>query len=169
MKCVCVCIYNIHFSGFIYIYIYICTLTHTHIYMYVLGFPGGSDGKESTYNEGDLGSIPGLRRSPGGGHGNPLQYSCLENPMHRGAWRVQSMRSQRVGHDWQTKHMSVYTHMHKHKFLIIKEKELGTTQTRQSLKYPSKCSHNNEKLPKARPVILNAKCQTTNQQGSMPC
>ena len=43
------------------------------------GFPGGSDGKESTCNEGDLGSIPGLGRSPGGGHGNPLQYSCQEN------------------------------------------------------------------------------------------
>ena len=48
--------------------------------IYILGFPGGSDGKESTYNVGDLGLIPGLGRSPGGGHGNPLQYSCLENP-----------------------------------------------------------------------------------------
>ena len=45
-----------------------------------MGFPGGSDGKEFARNSGDLGSIPGLRRSPGGGHGNPLQYSCLENP-----------------------------------------------------------------------------------------
>ena len=44
------------------------------------GFPGGSDGKESACNVGDLGSIPVLGRSPGGGHGNPLQYSCLENP-----------------------------------------------------------------------------------------
>ena len=49
------------------------------------GFPGGSDGKESTYNAGDLGSIPGFGRSPGGGHDNPLQYSCLEDPMDRGA------------------------------------------------------------------------------------
>ena len=48
-------------------------------------FPGGSDGKESTCNEGDLGSIPRLGRSPGGGHGNPLQYSYLENPLDRGA------------------------------------------------------------------------------------
>ena len=47
---------------------------------YLLGFPGGSDGKESACNAGDLGSIPGLWRSPGGGHGNPLQYSCLEKP-----------------------------------------------------------------------------------------
>ena len=45
-----------------------------------MGFPGGSDGKESACNAGTLGSIPGLGRSPGGGHGNPLQYSCLENP-----------------------------------------------------------------------------------------
>ena len=44
------------------------------------GFPGGSDGKESACNEGNLGLIPELGRSPGGGHGNPLQYSCLENP-----------------------------------------------------------------------------------------
>ena len=49
-----------------------------------MGFPGGSDGKESACNVGDLGSIPGLGRSPGGEHGNPLQYSCLENPMDRG-------------------------------------------------------------------------------------
>ena len=45
-----------------------------------------SDGKASAYNSGDLGSIPGLARSPGEGNGNPLQYSCLENPMDRGAW-----------------------------------------------------------------------------------
>ena len=45
-----------------------------------MGFPGGSDGKESAFNVGDLGLILGLGRSPGGGHGNPLQYSCLENP-----------------------------------------------------------------------------------------
>ena len=45
-------------------------------------------GKESTCNVGDLGSIPGLGRSPGEGNGNPLQYSCLENPMNRGAWRA---------------------------------------------------------------------------------
>ena len=49
-------------------------------------FPGGSDGKVSAYNAGDLGSIPGSGRSPGEGNGNPLQYSCLENPMDGGAW-----------------------------------------------------------------------------------
>ena len=49
-----------------------------------VGFPCGSDGKESACNVGDLGSIPGLGRSLGGGHGNLLQYSCWENPMDRG-------------------------------------------------------------------------------------
>ena len=52
-----------------------------------VGFPGGSVGKESC-SAGVMTSIPGLGRSPGGGHGNPLQYSCLGNPMDRGAWRA---------------------------------------------------------------------------------
>ena len=51
-----------------------------------MGFPGGSDGKASTCSVGDLGSIPGLGRSPGEGNGNPLQYSCLENSMDWEAW-----------------------------------------------------------------------------------
>ena len=51
----------------------------------VRGFPHSSVGKESARNTGDLGSIPGSGRYPGGGHGNPLQYSCLEKPMARGA------------------------------------------------------------------------------------
>ena len=49
-------------------------------------FPGGSDGRESACNAGDLGSVPGLGRSPAEGNGNPLQYSCLGNPKDRGAW-----------------------------------------------------------------------------------
>ena len=49
-------------------------------------FPSGSDGEESACNAGDLDSIPGSERSPGEGNSNPLQYSCLENPMDRGAW-----------------------------------------------------------------------------------
>ena len=52
------------------------------------GLPCGSAGKESTCNAGDLGSIPELGRSPGGGHGNPLQDSCLKNPMDRGDWQA---------------------------------------------------------------------------------
>ena len=52
----------------------------------LLGFPGGLDGKASPCNVRDPGSIPGLGRCPGEGNGNPLQYSCLENPMDGGAW-----------------------------------------------------------------------------------
>ena len=59
----------------LYIYIYI------YIYIYVKDFPGGSDGKVSVYNAGGLGSIHESGRFPGEGNGNPLQYSCLENPM----------------------------------------------------------------------------------------
>ena len=55
-------------------------------YLVKKGFPRGSDGKASVRNAGDSGSIPGLGRSPGEGNGNPLQYSCLENPMDREAW-----------------------------------------------------------------------------------
>ena len=63
-----------------------------------MSFPGGSDSKESAFNAGDQGPIPGLGRSPGEGNGNPLQYSCLENPL---AWteepnKLQSMRFQKV-------------------------------------------------------------------------
>ena len=54
--------------------------------IHLLDFPGGSDGKASVYNVRDLGSIPGLGRFPGEGNGNPLQYSCLENPMDGRAW-----------------------------------------------------------------------------------
>ena len=65
-----------------------------------LDFPGASDGKASVYNAGDLGLIPGSGRFPGEGSGNPLQYSCLENPMDGGAWyRLLSTGSQRVGYD----------------------------------------------------------------------
>ena len=51
-----------------------------------LNFPCGSEGKTSAYNAEDRGSVPGSGRSPGEGHGNPLQYSCLKNPMSRGDW-----------------------------------------------------------------------------------
>ena len=56
------------------------------VWFCLIDFPGGSDGKASVYNVGVLGSIPGLGRSPGEGNGNPLQYSCLENPVDKGAW-----------------------------------------------------------------------------------
>ena len=75
-----------------------------------LGLPWWLSGKESTCQAVDMVSIPGLERSSGGGNGNPFQYSCLGNPTYRGACRLQSMGSQRVGHDLATKH----THTHKH-------------------------------------------------------
>ena len=53
-----------------------------------MGFPGGSDSKESAFIAGNLGSVPESGRSPGGEHGSPLQYSCLENSMDRGAWQA---------------------------------------------------------------------------------
>ena len=60
-----------------------------------MGFPVGSDDKESTCNAGDVGLIPGLGRSPGEGNGYPLQYSCLEKSMDREAWQaIQSMEPQ---------------------------------------------------------------------------
>ena len=69
-----------------------------------MGFPGGSVGKECASNVGDLGSMPGLGRFPGGGHGNPLQYSCLgESPRTEEPGGLQSMGSQRVRHDSLTK------------------------------------------------------------------
>ena len=67
--------------------------------LFVVGFPGGSAVKNLLAMQ-DHSSIPGSGRSPGGGHGNPLQYSCLENPMDRGTCGLQSRGSQRVRHDW---------------------------------------------------------------------
>ena len=64
-----------------------------------LGFPGGSVVKNPAANAGDMGLIPGSGRSPKEGNGNPLQYSCLENPMDGGAWWATVQGSQRVGHD----------------------------------------------------------------------
>ena len=66
-----------------------------------MGFPSGSVGKEPACNARDardMGSILGSGRSPGGGHSNPLQYSCLEIPMDRGAWEATVHRLQRVEH-----------------------------------------------------------------------
>ena len=68
------------------------------------GFPGGSDGKESASNAGDLVSIPGSGRSPGEGNNKPLQYSCLENPIDRGAWWAIVHGVTRVKDDLTTNH-----------------------------------------------------------------
>ena len=69
--------------------------------MVALGFPGGSEGKESACSAGDMRSIPRLERSLGKGKGYPLQYSCVENLTDRGASQM-SKGSQRVGHNWAT-------------------------------------------------------------------
>ena len=68
-----------------------------------VNFPGGSGGKESVCSAGDLGLISGLGRSPGEGNGNPLQYSCLENPMDGGTWQATIHAVARVGHNLRTK------------------------------------------------------------------
>ena len=67
------------------------------------GFPSDSDGKESGCSAGDLSSIPGSGRAPGEGNRNPLQYSCLENPMDRRAWQATVYGVARVGHNLVTK------------------------------------------------------------------
>ena len=74
------------------------------------GFPGGSEVKASACNAGDLGSIPGSGRFPGEGNGNPLQYSCLENPMDGGAWcRLLSMVSKESD---MTERLHLLTHLY---------------------------------------------------------
>ena len=73
-----------------------------------MGFPGGSDDKDCACNVGDPGSIPGLGRSPGEWNGNPLQYSCLENSIGRGAWQatVHSVAKSQT----QLRQLSVHAH-----------------------------------------------------------
>ena len=66
----------------------ICIYVWMDVYVYIYGLPSWLSCKESAHNAGDPGSISGLGRSPGEGNGNPLQYSCLENPMDRGAWQA---------------------------------------------------------------------------------
>ena len=69
----------------------------------IMLLPGGSDGKEPACNMGDMGSTPGLGRSPGEENHNPLQYSCLEkNPMNRGAWQAKVHGATKSRHDWAT-------------------------------------------------------------------
>ena len=71
--------------------------THTHTHTHTHDLPGSLDGKESAYNAGNSSSVLGLGRYPGGGHGNPLLFPCLENSMDRGAWQA---TVQRVTQSW---------------------------------------------------------------------
>ena len=80
-----------------------------------MDFPGSSDGKESACNAGDSGLIPGSGRSPEGGNSNPLQYSCLENPMDRGAWWATVLR---VTKSWTQLSIFLLTH-YIHIYFII--------------------------------------------------
>ena len=80
-----------------------------------LDFSGGSDSKESACNAGALGSIPGLGRSPGEENGNPLQYSCLENPKDRGAWQATVHGVTKT----QTRLSDSHTHTHTHTFSVV--------------------------------------------------
>ena len=74
-------------------------------------FPGSLVSKESACSERDLGSVPGSGRSPGEGKGNPFQYSCLENPMARGAWWATTHGITRVRHDLATKPPPLYVYL----------------------------------------------------------
>ena len=81
---------------------YICTCCSVRWIYDHESFPGGSDGKESACNVWDLGSIPGLGRSPGEGNSYPLQYSGLENSKDRGVCQATVCGSRRIRHDWAT-------------------------------------------------------------------
>ena len=89
------------------------------MYSLYIGFPQWLSGKESVHDagaSGDMGLIPGWGRYPGGGHSNPLQYSCLENPMDRGAWRA---IVQRVSKSWtQLKQLSTHAYIYKYLFVL---------------------------------------------------
>ena len=74
-------------------------------------------GKKSTCNAGDMGSIPGSRRSPGGGNGNPLHFSCLGNPMNRGYWWAPVHGVERVRHNWACMHRDMTLQSNGEKYL----------------------------------------------------
>ena len=91
-----------------------------------LGSPGGSDGKESACNVGDTSSISESGRSPGEGNGNPLQYSCLENPMDGGAWRAtvhgvaESDTTEQLTHNMHLSFLHVFSWLEKNDSLSLK-------------------------------------------------
>ena len=105
-------------------------------------FPSGSDSRESTCNVGDLGSTPGLVRSPGGGHGNPLQYSYLENPHGQRSLMGYSPWGLKVRHNWAPKHTQQRPHFRSqrlgswcHVWSGVKYKQLWRMLLRQLGKY----------------------------------
>ena len=98
-------------------------------------FSGASDGWDSAYNVGDLGLVPGLGRSPGEGHGNPLQYSCLENSMDRWAWQA-TVHGVTKSWIWlsnshtHTHTHTQYMHLHKKTLKMLKQKVLKVSRNR---------------------------------------
>ena len=91
----------------------------------MLKFSGGSEGKESACNVGDLGLIPESGRFPGEGHGNPLQYSYLENPMDRGAWRAivhGVTKETKLSDSYTHTHTHTHTHPHTHPYTKNRDK-----------------------------------------------
>ena len=92
-------------------------------------FPRSSVGNESACNAGDLASVPKSRRSPREGNGNPLQYSCLENPMDGGAWWATVHGLQRVGHDWATSLSLSLSYEEQHLVLCFLEHILKVPRT----------------------------------------
>ena len=96
--------FPLNFLSELTLHVFLCPFIfnlRVFLYWYFLHSPVS---KESACNEGDPGLIPGSGRSPGEGKGNTLQYSCLENPMDRGAWQATVYAVVRVRHDWATKH-----------------------------------------------------------------
>ena len=110
-----VCVYTC-----IYVCVYVCV--YVYIYIHIQGFHGGSDSKESACNAGDPGLIPGSGGSPGKENGNPLQYSCLGNPMNTGAWKaiVHGVAKSQT----RLSNTHTHTHTHTHTFNYTKLNEL---------------------------------------------
>ena len=113
MRSIHVVVYLYHWFFSVYCCIvFLCAdIPYSSIHQLNGGFPHSSVSKESAWNAGDLVSIPGLGRSLGEGNGNPLQYSCLKNPMERGAWQATVHGVARVGHDLVTKPPSHHHHL----------------------------------------------------------
>ena len=110
----------------------------------VLCFPGGSDSKEYMCNAGDLGLIPGLGRVPGGGRGNPLQYSFLENPMDRGGWWATVHGLSKSEHDQGTQHS---THVFSPRCFLLWDSWLSSYGTSMLLLNPQRLYHLHDHFP----------------------
>ena len=96
----------------------VCVCVCVCVYIYIQASLVVPVSKESTCNAGDLDLIPGLGRSPGEGNGNPLQYSCLGNPMDRGAWQATVYVVTRDGHDLVTK-LPLYIYIYMYKLYLV--------------------------------------------------